>query len=169
MRPSDEQWFNDLYREAAPKIYQIALYRLQDKSYAEDIVQETFLALVGKIAHVRYHPNPTGWLMVTARFLLLQKLKEDARRTKTALREEGVLAETTTPAQAPSLGDILPPGLTPREQMLLIWFFEENLSYQEIADRLQIPVLTCRTQMFRSRKHYRKLAEKDQTFLETMS
>jgi RNA polymerase sigma-70 factor (ECF subfamily) len=63
---------------------------------------------------------------------------------------------------------MLPPGLTQRERDLLVWFYEDELSYEEIAARLKIPILTCRTQMFRAKQHYRKLAEKEKDFSELM-
>ena len=72
------------------------------------------------------------------------------------------------PAQLLPLRDMLPPGLSQREQDLLVWFYEDRLTYEEIADRLKIPVLTCRTQMFRAKKHYRKLSEKEPDFSELM-
>lgn len=37
---------------------------------------------------------------------------------------------------------MLPPGLTQRERDLLVWFYEDELSYEEIAARLKIPILT---------------------------
>ena len=49
-----------------------------------------------------------------------------------------------------------------------LWFYEEGLSYGEISARLKIPILTCRTQMFRAKQHYKKLAEKETDFSELM-
>ena len=54
------------------------------------------------------------------------------------------------------------------QQDLLVWFYEEGLSYEEISARLKIPILTCRTQMFRAKQHYKKLAEKETDFSELM-
>ena len=43
----------------------------------------------------------------------------------------------------------------------------QKQSSHEIA-RLKIPILTCRTQMFRAKQHYKKLAEKETDFSELM-
>ena len=82
--------------------------------------------------------------------------------------EEQITQISAPPKQFFSLRDILPPGLTQREQDLLVWFYEEGLSYEEISARLKIPILTCRTQMFRAKQHYKKLAEKETDFSELM-
>ena len=50
----------------------------------------------------------------------------------------------------------------------MVWFYEEGLSYEEISARLKIPILTCRTQMFRAKQNYKKLAEKETDFSELM-
>ena len=43
--------------------------------------------------------------------------------------EEQITQISAPPKQFFSLRDILPPGLTQREQDLLVWFYEEGLSY----------------------------------------
>ncbi|MFQ9411791.1 MAG: RNA polymerase sigma factor [Evtepia gabavorous] len=43
----------------------------------------------------------------------------------------------------------------PRDREILLLFYEEGLSYQEIAQRLGVPVSTCGTWLSRARKHCR--------------
>ena len=157
MNQADEAWVQELYRYNAPKLYKVVLRRLEDAEAAQDIVQEAFLALIEKIELVKCHPNPVGWLMKAVHFLILQTISTDQLEHLTA-----------PPVQILSLRDMLPPGLTQREQDLLVWFFEDGLTYEELSARLKIPILTCRTQMFRAKKHYKKLSEKEKDFSELM-
>ena len=61
------------------------------------------------------------------------------------------------PTPPPSLGlaEVLPVQLSPRDREILLLFYEEGLSYQEIAQRLGVPVSTCGTWLSRARKHCR--------------
>lgn len=169
MNPVDEAWVKELYKYNAPKMYKVALRRLEDAELAQDIVQEAFLALVEKIDIVKSHPNPAGWLMKAVRFLILQAIDTNQNRTKHEVEiDEQVMQFGAPPEQVFSLRDMLPPGLTQREQDLLVWFYEDGQTYEEISARLKIPILTCRTQMFRAKKHYRRLSEKETDYSELM-
>ena len=65
----------------------------------------------------------------------------------------------TPPGQAaapgPSLGlaEVLPTQLSPRDREILLLYYEEGLSYQEMADRLGIPLSTCGTRLARAKAH----------------
>lgn len=60
-----------------------------------------------------------------------------------------------------ALDELLPKGLLPKEREILILLFEEQLSYEEIAQRLGISVLNCRTRAFRAKAHYKELLAKE--------
>ena len=47
---------------------------------------------------------------------------------------------------------MLPVQLSPRDREILLLFYEEGLSYQEIAQRLGVPVSTCGTWLYRARQ-----------------
>lgn len=169
MRQTDEAWVKELYERNALRMYKVVLLRLEDEEEAQNIVQEAFLALLEKIDIVKCHPNPAGWLMKAVRYLILRSIdaKQYLEDHEVEL-DDKAFQISAPPAQLLPLRDMLPPGLSQREQDLLVWFYEDRLTYEEIADRLKIPVLTCRTQMFRAKKHYRKLSEKEPDFSELM-
>ena len=150
-------------------MYKVALRRLEDADEAQNIVQEAFLALLEKIEVVKCHPNPDGWLMKAVRYLILQSIDAQHSLEKHEVELDDKTFQLSAPhTQLLSLRDMLPPGLSQREQDLLVWFYEDRLTYEEISDRLRIPILTCRTQMFRAKKHYRKLSEKEPDFSQLM-
>lgn len=169
MNPADEAWVKMLYKNNALKMYKIALRRLNDAEEAQNIVQEAFLALIEKVDFVKNHPNPPGWLMKAMHFLILQYIEECSKRDEHEVSMDEHLTQIVAP-QAPlvSLRDMLPLELSQRERDLLVWFYEEKASYKEISARLKIPIMTCRTQMFRAKQHYKRLAEKQKDFSELM-
>ena len=69
------------------------------------------------------------------------------------------LAKETPVGQPPSLGldEILPTQLSSRDREVLLLYYEEGLSYQEMADRLGVPVSTCGTWLLRAKAHCRAL------------
>ena len=157
MSPADEAWVKELYEANALKLYKVAFRRLGDKDEAENVVQEAFLLLLARFDTVRVHPNPSGWLMKVVQNLIRHSMDRNQKQSSHEISiEEQITQISAPPKQFFSLRDILPPGLTQREQDLLVWFYEEGLSYEEISARLKIPILTCRTQMFRAKQHYKK-------------
>ena len=169
MTQADEKWVHELYTELSPKLFRIAWRRLGDEDSAQNAVQDTFVDLIKKIETVRDHPNPEGWLVNALKIFIARELDAQKKR----LEREIALPEPYDPASdesayVPHLRDILPPGLTPHEKDLLVWYFEMGLGYEEISRRLGVPILTCRTQMHRAKNHYRKLAEKEKVYSELM-
>lgn len=169
MTQADEKWVHELYTELSPKLFRIALRRLGDEDSAQNAVQDTFVDLIKKIETVRDHPNPEGWLVNALKIFIVRELDAQKKR----LEHEVTLPKpydsaSDEPAYVPHLRDILPSGLTPREKDLLVWYFEMGLGYKEISRRLGIPILTCRTQMHRAKRHYQKLAEQEKVFSELM-
>ena len=169
MTQADKKWVNELYTKLSPKLFRIAKRRLEDEDKAQNAVQDTFVDLIKKIETVRGHPNPEGWLVNALKNFIARELDDQKKRSEREIAlPEPYDPVSDEPAYVPHLRDILPAGLTPREKDLLVWYFEMDLGYKEISRRLGIPVLTCRTQMHRAKKHYRKLAEKEKVYSELM-
>ena len=169
MTQADEKWVNELYTELSPKLFRIARRRLGDEDEAQNAVQDTFVDLIKKIEIVRDHPNPEGWLVNALKIFIARELDDQKRRSEREISlPEPYETVDDEPAYVPRLRDILPAELTPREKDLLVWYYEMDLGYKEISRRLGVPILTCRTQMHRAKKHYRKLAEKEKVYSELM-
>ena len=74
-----------------------------------------------------------------------------------------VLPESTlsTDGVGMRLREVLPKGLSPQEQEILLLRFEERLSYSEIADVLKIKEVSCRSRLMRAKAHLLNLYEKE--------
>ena len=101
------------------------------------------------------HPALSGWLMVTLRNLI----QNDRRREKPISLEEASGLPVETMPQ--SLDEILPTQLPKNDRELLIWRFEQNLSYQEIAERKGISEGACRTRVSRAVAKCRELLSEE--------
>lgn len=153
------EWFNQLYREHSVRLFKQAYYVLHDSHLAEDLVEETFLIFLYKQSDLVDHPNIAGWLSMTLKYLVFDELKSARHRLETPLIPDYDATCVDTYQQL--LEEVLPKELLPKEREILLLLFEEQLSYEEIAQRLGISVLNCRTRAFRAKRHYKGLIEKE--------
>ena len=58
-----------------------------------------------------------------------------------------------------SLDEVLPKQLSTQEREILIWRFEQNMDYSEIANRLGISEPGCRSRVSRAIKRCRELLQ----------
>ena len=152
MQQNMDQWFTDLYRLNAPKMVR----------YAEELVEDAFVLLLRKQEEVVDHPNPAGWLWKTLQHLILTEVRMARNRMEVPLEQDFDLAAPQREQEA--LADSLPEGLTPREREILLLYYEEELSHEEIAGKLGISELNSRTRLFRARGRCRELMEKAKNF-----
>ena len=67
MKDEQLQKIKVLYQELYQNLLQIAFFYLQNRSLAEEAVQEAFRIAVEKIDDLLSSPNPSGWLALTTR------------------------------------------------------------------------------------------------------
>jgi RNA polymerase sigma-70 factor (ECF subfamily) len=152
--------FAELFARCKQPIYGFFRRRLAEPAHAEELAQETFLALLRAASH--YEPRA---LFRTYLYAIGFKILR-AHRRKTAFRATFFGQPNVVPD--PSKQDATESGLWVRRavakldimdrEILLLREFEQ-LSYAEIADLLQLPVNTVRSRLFRARTALRNLLE----------
>jgi RNA polymerase sigma factor (sigma-70 family) len=162
----DPERFALLFDRHAPAIHRYLIRRVGDQA-ADDLLAETFLAAFGK--RRRYDlgfPDARPWLYGFATNLIAQHQRREARRYQalravagpaTVLSDDSDTTLTALTAQAmrPALVAalaVLPRG--DRDVLLLIAW--EQLSYEETARALAIPVGTVRSRLHRARTRLRE-------------
>ena len=136
--------FDELFARYRSPLYGYFRRRLANRERAEDLTQETFLAVIR--ATERYQPRS---LVRTYLYGIAIKLLAAERRK---------LARADTPADPlcdprtdERYGCASARRLEPVEREILMLREYEQLSYAEIADLLRLPLNTVRTRLFRSR------------------
>jgi RNA polymerase sigma factor (sigma-70 family) len=161
----EPEQFATLFDRHAPHIYRY-LARRAGRQDADDLVAETFLAAFAK--RDRYdlrYADARPWLYGIATNLLNQHHRRAARQTRIAQsaasepelpgHADRVAADVTAQAMRGLLADALaalPAG--DRDVLLLIAW--EQLTYQEVARALAIPVGTVRSRLHRARATLRR-------------
>jgi RNA polymerase sigma-70 factor, ECF subfamily len=152
--------FTELFSRYKQPIYGFFRRRVAESTQAEELTQETFMALLRAAA--RYEPRA---LFRTYLYAIGFKILR-AHRRKAAFRATFFGQRNSVPDSA--MRDATESGLwvrraveklepTDREILLLREF--EQLSYAEIADLLQLPLNTVRSRLFRARTALRNLLE----------
>ena len=153
-----EQWFTALYEQNASKMLRYASYKLRNASIAEELVEEAFVRLLQRREELWEPPNPAGWLWKTLQHLILTEVKLARYHREVPL--EPALNAAVPEMEVSSLADSLPEGLSDSEREILILFYEEELTHQEMSRRLGISEMNSRTRLFRAKNHCKKLFER---------
>ncbi len=159
--------FEVLYTRHSGRVYLYCLKTLGDPAAARDACQDTFIAFWQSASPERQMTNLRGYLLRIARnTCLIVKRSSNAHPTTefdesiyTALAsnplgeaaiEQNELAQLITMAL-----ELLPEHY--REAVVLQCY--NNLSYQEVADMLDVPLSTARNWIVRAKAQLRKILE----------
>ncbi len=141
--------FDELYERYRSPLYGFFRRRLDGEGRAEDLAQETFLAVIRSVE--RYEPRA---LVRTYLYAIAMNLLMSERRKR---RPDGPDIDSITEpvAHGSTESDLwLREGLQKLSEMereILMLREYEQLSYGEIAEVLQLPLNTVRSRLFRAR------------------
>lgn len=112
----------------------------------EELAQDVFVLALSNQKKLQDHPNLEGWMMLT--FYNLAK-NEGRKHSHFDISLEEFYEMPGKSPETP-LEDILPPQLTAAERQILIWKFEQQMEYREMAERLGITEAGCRSRVSRA-------------------
>ena len=135
-----------LYRSQFRRLYVLAYRLVKQRERAEDLVQDVFCLALCRQEELVRHPNPTGWLVCTLKNLAANELRLAENRLTLPL-EEALLASAE---DGQTLEELLPVRLSAQDRQALLWRMEDQLSYDEMARRLDISETGCRSRVARA-------------------
>nr|WP_315267710.1 sigma-70 family RNA polymerase sigma factor [Microbacterium lemovicicum] len=155
-RAGDERALAEIYRRWSPVVYTFAIRSLGDRSDAEDATQKTFVsAWTSRSSFDPAKAKLSTWLIAIAKRRIADT--HDARARIRALHEELQRTALVDEVHGPEidLGEtILVAGelerLEPDAQRVMRLAFFDDLTHQEISDRLQMPLGTVKSHIRRS-------------------
>jgi RNA polymerase sigma-70 factor (ECF subfamily) len=161
----EPQAFERLFDRHTYAIFRFCVRRVGDRSAAEDLMSTTFLHAWRRRADVRCGAEgPVPWLYGIAANLVRRHLRGDHRRRAGMAR---VPAPGAEPDPSDEIADRLDGAsradrvlqalrsLPERDQELFVLCVWEELSYQQAAAALSIPVGTVRSRLSRARSGLR--------------
>ena len=170
----DADAFGEVVRRWERKIYALAYGFTGSVEEARDAAQETFVAAYRNLRSFRGEAKVSSWLHRIAVNHCITRQRRARVRAETAIEEavesagEGLLSsgEHASPARAAEARERAEAvrravaALTPelREVVLLKEF--EGLTFQEIADALQVPMSTVKSRLYTALRQLRMRLEK---------
>lgn len=149
--------FEDFYRSRSAEVYRTLAVVLRDHDLAREAVDEAMTRAFERWRTVQRYANPTGWVYRVALNWSRSRLR---RRNREVLVEAPQPTGVATPAPDRELdrviGDL---SLHHREVVVLRYLLD--LSQEDIAGYLDIPVGTVKSRLHRALDHLRKELDDD--------
>ena len=152
----DEDAFNWLYERNWRMIYSYIEPIVKSSETTEEIVADIFLKLWQLRARVKEIENIQAYLRTAARNKALdfikvtarQKLKEQLYRTEIAFRTQNSPHDQLLDKEILKIVQSCVDQLSPQRKKIFLMHREEGLSYQEIADQLNLSPTTVKKTVF---------------------
>lgn len=163
-KAGDTEAFSELVRRHQHIVFNISYRYMRDVALAEDMAQEAFLKAFRLLKGFRGDCSFSTWMYRVTTSVCLTELNRRKRRGEVELlpRHAGEMAVQ------PSYNMDLPEQiracvgkLSDRYATIVTLYYLRGVSYDEIAQAMNIPMGTLKTWMFRARKQLRKVVEKE--------
>lgn len=161
-RQGDPDAFGALYDAHAGRVHALCLRMSGDSVRAAELVQDVFLKVWEGLPGFREESAFTTWLHRIAVNVVLQARRTDRRRQgRVALLEDhpAAAAHAATPPVDGALAIDLERAVAALPELLRTVFLlhdVEGYRHEEIAALLELPTGTCRSHLFRARRHLRE-------------
>lgn len=167
-----EENFRRLFERHRSRVNQFFKRKGFSSTEIPDLTQEVFLRVFKAIDSFRGDSSFEWWLLEIA-----DNIYKNELRRKGAEKRDGIEQSLDMPAseEAASLGQVLPSdvpsplaeaerkqqeekvratirGFLPQMRLAVLLRYEEDLKYQEIADRMKISIETVKAHLFQARK-----------------
>lgn len=159
--------FNRIFYRYKPFVENLLFQYFRDMDEAKDMTNIVFLKVYDKLSQFTAYDSFGGWLRILTKNTAIDYLRTignkvnvstDDQDKKLQLPDESGDSEMSVVNKMTydyliSLIDTLPPSY--RESCRL--FYMENMTVAQIAEALNIPPGTVKSNLFRMRKHFQKL------------
>lgn len=163
-RAGDTEAFSELVRRHQHVVFNVAQRYMRDMCLAEDMAQEAFLKAFRLLRGFRGECSFRSWMYRVTSSVCLTELNRRRRRGEVEfephhdVRAEG--AEPTDTDFAEQIRGCIP-RLPERYATIITLYYLQGVSYEDIAQALEIPMGTLKTWMFRARRQLRRIVEKE--------
>jgi RNA polymerase sigma-70 factor (ECF subfamily) len=157
----DVRAFDQLYTKYYDKVYAIARGVLLDAEEAADTVQEVFTLVHRHLYRFDQRARFSTWLFRIAVNRSIQDSRKRRRRPLTVELMEIAHQESAGTGQSDPRIHLALSKLKPDDRALLLLYYWEELSLQEIADTLSTNVNATKTRLYRAREKFRALYDGD--------
>jgi RNA polymerase sigma-70 factor (ECF subfamily) len=166
VKNQDHAAYAELIRRYQNKLFAYLIRLLGNKEDALDIVQDTFLKVYENIQGFNEHKKFSSWLYRIAHNLGINHLKKHSRSLKMDVENmtqvadsqqvDNFLAGKLRNEEQEALMMLIH-QLKPKYKDIVVLYFYEEKSYEEISDILKLPASTVGVRLNRAKKQLKKL------------
>jgi RNA polymerase sigma-70 factor (ECF subfamily) len=159
--------FELLIERYKEKVFRLALSMFRDPVQAEDSTQDVFVRIWKGLSGYHGGASLSTWIYTIARNTFYTELKRRSARPTVSLQAPEMepiidqIPALLTTGQEPGTGMDLHTALSElpeKYRQVVMLFYLEQKSYEEVAARLGVPLGTVKTNLFRAKKELLRLA-----------
>ncbi len=156
--PTSESAFAELVSRHGRYLYGVARALVPNAADADDVVQETFIAVLG--ARFRGESSVRTWLvrtLINRAAMLRRSQKRRTQRTQSFAAQGGSSqADASGASDAKMDLPAMLEGLSEEHREVIVMREMQGMSYAEMAEALHVPRGTVESRLFRAREELRK-------------
>ena len=165
-RSGDETAFQDLVDRYKGLVFALIARTVQDRSRAEDLAQEVFLRVHRGLPYFRGEARLSTWIY---RIVANVCVRDAARPAALSLDDERAAKRPPPSATDRQYGDFelrdrlekAIARLPANYRFLIAAHYLEGVRYEDLAEALDLPLGTVKTQLYRAKQQLRRLLETD--------
>jgi RNA polymerase sigma-70 factor (ECF subfamily) len=165
-RSGDESAFQELVDRYKDLVFALIARTVQDRSRAEDLAQDVFLRIHRGLPYFRGEARLSTWIY---RIVANVCLQDPVRPGGVSLDDERTRARVTPSASDRQFGDFelrdrlekAIARLPANYRLLIAAHYLQGVQYEDLADALQLPLGTVKTQLYRAKQQLRRMLETD--------
>jgi RNA polymerase sigma-70 factor (ECF subfamily) len=142
----DPAAFEAIYARYRDWVVRLAMRFTHDADDARDVLQDTFLFLLGKFPGFRLSSRLTTYLYPAVRHLAITRRERRARLLHTSLPDKEPVHDDPAPFADADLATVLA-GLPEHQREVLLMRVVDDMSLAEIASVLAIPLGTVKSRL----------------------
>ena len=166
-RAGDEGAFQELIDRYKDLVFALIARTVQDRSQAEDLAQEVFLRVHRGLPYFRGEARLSTWIYrIVANVCLQDRNRSKASVSLDALEAQGA-REASPAARDRQFGDLelrdrlekAIARLPANYRLLIAAHYLQGVQYEDLADALELPLGTVKTQLHRAKQQLRRLLD----------
>lgn len=150
--------FERFYLSTKNILYSFLHHHTKDRFEVEDIAQETYLVALEQWEDLKNHPNPAGWLMITAKNLNSNYERHVYYRKETLPNNQEIAYEEEG-YNVFVMEDLLENVYKGREKTMAKKYFLEGENIAELSDDLRISEGALRMRLYRMKNRLKTYVE----------
>jgi RNA polymerase sigma-70 factor, ECF subfamily len=167
-RSGDDGAFQELVDRYKDLVFALIARTVQDRSRAEDLAQEVFFRIHRGLPYFRGEARLSTWIYrIVANVCVQERTRPRGTAPNVSLDDERVSARATPSAADRQFGDLelrdrlekAIARLPSHYRLLIAAHYLDGVLYEDLAEALQLPLGTVKTQLFRAKQQLRRLLE----------